>query len=823
MAVDNVFDGNIDISSSSVSELISSLKSAFRRSQFSDVETVLGLRQQKLKCEIKVKAKDEQLEKQNGLLELERLEKIRIENELESCSRECIELRELNSRLSQELNDLNERLQADVVHKQTIIELTRKNIELESAKLKAETEAEIYKRIFDELLKSVEPLDYTNARVSREFLGGKVIIENEKSGEKLNTMKIGLDKIENAHYRVGDSPNCLVPEDGDRDLKITEEKKRTTIREVESRLNVGKTSEKLVQNEVHVIDCDENVLLETNACLNCNSIEHGDGDMDTAEMAITTHVGHAHSGQTVARHGTGALKRKRASSVIEGGNDNNQDVDDNCTTDKLKMTKTQKIIHMLNISPAMNYSAASLSFGTNNSAREFIPSKPAVLLQCEEKMASDNKSQDGSDSLSSSSSEDEWDFSVDFSTMNKNWQGGQANGAHKGWELDSDMVTTFEKDGTSASQNRGFDKLAVTRIRGFGSSQGSTFGRGHSEHGRGYGREIASDSDTAPSTEVDAGSQGEPCTAAEHFALSPSTLCFPPAIDISSSHDAADATAVAMGSVASSSAAPAGRLSSAPAASVDARSIFGSNDRPHITLDGNKLHPSDVCARKITSIFREKLDEDGYCWKNVSKETKDFYWQEFQKCFMWDEVVSTLVKTAWQRKAAERYRALMHKIRKGKERSIHLSDATWNKWNEAWSTPEFKTRCEQFSANRRSETGGPGSGISRHTGGSISHTRHNERMRSKLGREPLPHELFKETHTRKGTSEFIDARSQAIYDRYLTLKEEMSQPQKELDETQLYYKAVGGVKKQRVYGVGSQASAFYPQSYHASKAESSCI
>ncbi|XP_021687592.2 uncharacterized protein LOC110669952 isoform X9 [Hevea brasiliensis] len=570
------------------------------------------------------------------------------------------------------------------------------------------------------------------------------------------------------------------------------------ILQVEGRTNGGCTSE-------HLVDLEQK----------------GPG---YCEMAITTHVGHAHSGQTVARHGTGALKRKRASSVIEGGNDNNQDVDDNCTTDKLKMTKTQKIIHMLNISPAMNYSAASLSFGTNNSAREFIPSKPAVLLQCEEKMASDNKSQDGSDSLSSSSSEDEWDFSVDFSTMNKNWQGGQANGAHKGWELDSDMVTTFEKDGTSASQNRGFDKLAVTsRIRGFGSSQGSTFGRGHSEHGRGYGREIASDSDTAPSTEVDAGSQGEPCTAAEHFALSPSTLCFPPAIDISSSHDAADATAVAMGSVASSSAAPAGRLSSAPAASVDARSIFGSNDRPHITLDGNKLHPSDVCARKITSIFREKLDEDGYCWKNVSKETKDFYWQEFQKCFMWDEVVSTLVKTAWQRKAAERYRALMHKIRKGKERSIHLSDATWNKWNEAWSTPEFKTRCEQFSANRRSETGGPGSGISRHTGGSISHTRHNERMRSKLGREPLPHELFKETHTRKGTSEFIDARSQAIYDRYLTLKEEMSQPQKELDETQLYYKAVGGVKKQRVYGVGSQASAFYPQSYHASKAESSCI
>jgi hypothetical protein len=86
------------------------------------------------------------------------------------------------------------------------------------------------------------------------------------------------------------------------------------------------------------------------------------------------------------------------------------------------------------------------------------------------------------------------------------------------------------------------------------------------------------------------------------------------------------------------------------------------------------------------------------------------------------------IKVAWQRKAAERYKAFMCIMRKGKEKTMHVSDTAWRKWNEAWSTPEFKSRSEQYTANRRSETGGPGSGIARHTGGSISHARHAERL-----------------------------------------------------------------------------------------------
>ncbi|KAF2297913.1 hypothetical protein GH714_005335 [Hevea brasiliensis] len=450
MAIGDVFDGNVDTSSSTVSELILSLKSAFQSAHFSEVESILSYRELKLKREIEEKAEEnKQLEKWNGLLELEILDKERVENELKSCLRECIELRQLNSRLTQELNDLNERLQADAVNQQTIIELKRKN--------------------YTVFLKSLEPSRDTSARVSRDFLGEKAekaVIENEKSGENLKTVKIELEENENAHMKADGSLSCLIPEDadgssscplledGDRDLKI-----------------IG-SGRPVLGDIVEIVDSDD----DSSPC----------EFLGTKEMAITAHGDQAQSGQAVAERETEVLKRKRASSVIEEGNCNNQDVDDNCSTEKPKMTKIQKIIHKHNSSPAMNCSAATLSFGTNNRAREFTPSKLALLLACEEKMGADNKYQNGSDSSSSSSSEDEWDFSVDFSTINKNWQRRQVNGAHKSWEIDADMITAFEKDGelcmeaicalyrqqtsarksiygTSTSQNRGFNKLVVTR------------------------------------------------------------------------------------------------------------------------------------------------------------------------------------------------------------------------------------------------------------------------------------------------------------------------------------------------------------------------
>ncbi|XP_021623875.1 uncharacterized protein LOC110623255 [Manihot esculenta] len=196
------------------------------------------------------------------------------------------------------------------------------------------------------------------------------------------------------------------------------------------------------------------------------------------------------------------------------------------------------------------------------------------------------------------------------------------------------------------------------------------------------------------------------------------------------------------------------------------------------------LHPLELCSRRITLIIEERLIAEGHCWKTVPNDTKEFYWQEFKKYLLWDQAINSLVKIVWQKKAAERYRGLMWEIRKGKTKNLATLDSVLRKWQETWNTSEYKEKCDKFSANRCSEARGAGSDISRHACESVSQYTHRQRMRERLGRKRHPHELFKATHKRKGTEEFIDIRSKAIY------------------------------KKSRVNGLGSQASAYFHETSH---------
>ncbi|KAJ0964935.1 hypothetical protein J5N97_026073 [Dioscorea zingiberensis] len=71
-----------------------------------------------------------------------------------------------------------------------------------------------------------------------------------------------------------------------------------------------------------------------------------------------------------------------------------------------------------------------------------------------------------------------------------------------------------------------------------------------------------------------------------------------------------------------------------PTPQVDNLAVSTRLGRVHITLVNGVLYPSDVCARRITTIFKERLDENKHCWKNVSMETKEFYWNEFQDHYL---------------------------------------------------------------------------------------------------------------------------------------------------------------------------------------------
>ena len=67
-----------------------------------------------------------------------------------------------------------------------------------------------------------------------------------------------------------------------------------------------------------------------------------------------------------------------------------------------------------------------------------------------------------------------------------------------------------------------------------------------------------------------------------------------------------------------------------------------------------------------------------------------------------------------------------------KEKPAYISEDVMKKWNEDWSDPKFITKAEQYKKNRLSQTQSNGSGISTHTGGSISHHEHSKKLVSMM-------------------------------------------------------------------------------------------
>ncbi|XP_058008819.1 uncharacterized protein LOC131183053 [Hevea brasiliensis] len=86
-------------------------------------------------------------------------------------------------------------------------------------------------------------------------------------------------------------------------------------------------------------------------------------------------------------------------------------------------------------------------------------------------------------------------------------------------------------------------------------------------------------------------------------------------------------------------------VGAAPISSMDGLSLTTFGRKKRIKLINGTLHPSEECAKKMKNIFKERMDPEGHCWKTITPETKEFYWDEFQKYFDWQEV-TPLVKEA---------------------------------------------------------------------------------------------------------------------------------------------------------------------------------
>ncbi|KAK9123653.1 hypothetical protein Sjap_013255 [Stephania japonica] len=175
--------------------------------------------------------------------------------------------------------------------------------------------------------------------------------------------------------------------------------------------------------------------------------------------------------------------------------------------------------------------------------------------------------------------------------------------------------------------------------------------------------------------------------------------------------------------------------------------LTGERDEPriYITINNKSLHPSDICARKMTDTFKKGMIPEGCRWKCVPQYQRDIYWERWRSYFDWDPRITAKIMAAYERHAKVRYKALMNKLLSKGERPIYVTEEAWSRYVEYWESDDFKARARSWG----------------------------------------------------GTAEIQ------------RMREEMSQSAEEagddphVDETDLYYKVVGVDHKGRVYGLGS--------------------
>ncbi|GJS18143.1 hypothetical protein Tco_0412615 [Tanacetum coccineum] len=102
-----------------------------------------------------------------------------------------------------------------------------------------------------------------------------------------------------------------------------------------------------------------------------------------------------------------------------------------------------------------------------------------------------------------------------------------------------------------------------------------------------------------------------------------------------------------------------------------------SNGRKQMRVVNGLSDKSSECSREITKIFKERIDDTEYTWTKVSQPTKNFYFGEFKKHFVWDPEAETSMRKAWDAKAYGRYANFFRDISAKMMKPIFMSDSAW--------------------------------------------------------------------------------------------------------------------------------------------------
>ncbi|XP_073145610.1 uncharacterized protein [Henckelia pumila] len=100
------------------------------------------------------------------------------------------------------------------------------------------------------------------------------------------------------------------------------------------------------------------------------------------------------------------------------------------------------------------------------------------------------------------------------------------------------------------------------------------------------------------------------------------------------------------------------------------------------------------------------------------------YWDEFVKRYRWVLAIDLDIKRVWYINTKELYRQTIHRWRSQGKHPETITEETWSKWTAVWASQDWLDTAKIYKANKHSEPAGPGTGQTKHTGGSKSYAMH---------------------------------------------------------------------------------------------------
>ncbi|KAL8486236.1 hypothetical protein ACS0TY_023082 [Phlomoides rotata] len=163
-----------------------------------------------------------------------------------------------------------------------------------------------------------------------------------------------------------------------------------------------------------------------------------------------------------------------------------------------------------------------------------------------------------------------------------------------------------------------------------------------------------------------------------------------------------------------------------PAAASDhtsAASQYTTRNKLDIFIYKGTLMPSGEVSTMIMGIMKEKMEPGACTFSQVSPGRLDEWWQMFQERTRWDPNVtnSQLVYKLFLQRAGGRFTDMLNYWKEKwtlKNKIPGWDTNVWEPIKAHWMDPAVIARSEQCSWNRRSEPGGPVTGMSHHKDGS---------------------------------------------------------------------------------------------------------